>query len=104
MSLDAIKTIKDAEGEALIIKDEAAAEARRLILDADSKGRSAAEEAKRLANQQVNALFGEADARGKQAALDLAQTTENKKAAVRARGEGRLDEAASLIISSITGL
>lgn len=103
MSLDAIKTIKDAEAEALRIKDEAAANARKLILDADAKGRADTEEAKRLAERQASNSLNDADARGKQAALELAQTTENKKATIRARGEGRLDAAASLIISRITG-
>lgn len=101
MSLEAIKTITEAEEAARRLKAEAAVDAKRMISEAKAAGQKALEAAEQKANEELRGLRGKADEKATSDAKELAENTENKKAAMRVRAEGRLDKAAQLIVERI---
>ena len=101
MSFEAITQINLAEesakkGRAQVIADSKAAEAA-----AVEAGKAAVEAAVANARQQVQALQAEAEAKATAKANALAGETENQKAAMRACAEGKLEQAAALIVERI---
>lgn len=101
MSFEAITMINQAEesakkGRAQVLADSKAAEAA-----AVEAGKAAVEAAVANARQQVQTMQGELEAQANAAAKALASETENQKAAMRACAEGKLDQAAALIVERI---
>lgn len=101
MSFEAITQINQAEeaakkGRAQVIADAKAAEAA-----AVEAGKAAVEAAVVNARQQVQDMQAELEAKANAAAEVLASETENRKAAMRACAEGKLDQAAALIVERI---
>ena len=101
MSLEAIKTISEAEEAVHRRKAEAQQEAKRLLAEAQQEAEKALDAAKAKAAEELKVLSKNADEKSKADALELAGTTENKKAAMRVRAESRLDEAAKCIVERI---
>ena len=101
MSLEAIKTITEAEEAARRLKAEAAAEAKRMIGEAKAAGQEALDAAEKKANEELRELRAKADEKATADAKELAAGTENKKAAMRVKAESRLDKAAQLIVERI---
>jgi V/A-type H+-transporting ATPase subunit G/H len=101
MSLDAIKTISQAEDKAKLAKSEAAAAAKKKIAEAESEGKLAVEQARAKANDELHDLTRKADEKAKEEAKALAATTENKMATMRVRAEGSMDKASDLIVERI---
>ena len=84
MSFEAITTISEAEESAKRMKAEALSAAK------------AAEAAAELAE-----LRAKSDEKAKEDARQLASDTENRKAAMRARADARLEKAAALIVERV---
>ncbi len=101
MSLEAIKTISEAEEAVRRRKAEAQLEAKRAIADAQAAADAAVEAAKAKAADELQGLVKTADDKSRADALELAGNTENKKAAMRVHAESRLDAAARFITERI---
>ena len=101
MSLEAIKAISDAEEAARRIKTNAAGEAKKLLESAEAEGISAIEAAEKRAVAELRELQKKADEKVTEEVHKLASASENKKAALRARAEARLDSAALLVAERI---
>jgi V/A-type H+-transporting ATPase subunit G/H len=103
MSLEAIKSISEAEERARKAKQEAQQRAEKAADDARKAGNDAIEATIERAQTEVAALKRAADAKAAESAKELVSTTANKRAAIRARAEGRLDAAAGIIVERIVG-
>ena len=101
MSLEAIKTISEAEESARQIKAEAAQEARRILERAQADGLASIEAAEKKAAAELRELQKKADEKVMTEAQELAKITENKKATMLARAEARLASAAVLVVERI---
>jgi vacuolar-type H+-ATPase subunit H len=101
MSLEAIKTIGEAEENAKRIRADAASDAKKAIADAEAAGHAAIDAAIRKAEDELRELTKKADEKATADAQQLADDTENKKAAMRARAEKLVDKAASLVVERI---
>lgn len=101
MSLEAIKTITDAEEAARRVKAEAAAAARNALAEAKAAAQAAIEAAEKKAQEELRELVRKADEKATADARELALNTENKKAAMRVKAESRLDQAAGLVVERI---
>lgn len=101
MSLEAIKTISEAEEAVRRKKAEAQQEAKRELAEAQAQVDEAVAAARVKAAEELKVLSRNADDKSKADALELAGSTENKKAAMRVRAQSRLDEAAKCIVERI---
>lgn len=101
MSLEAIKTISEAEETVRRRKAEAQQEARRAIAAAQAAADAALADARAKAADELQGLVKTADEKARADALELAGNTENRKAAMRVHAESRLDEAARFIVERI---
>ena len=101
MSLEAIKTISEAEEAVHRRKAEAQQEARRAIAEAQAAADAVVDAAKAKAADELQGLVKTADDKSRADALELAGNTENKKAAMRVHAESRLDDAARFIVERI---
>jgi V/A-type H+-transporting ATPase subunit G/H len=101
MSFEAITTIAQAENEAKAAVSAAEAKSKQLIADAEAAGKAAVEAAGSKADEELAELSRQAKEKAKGDAQTLAGELENQKAALRARAEARLDQAASLVVERI---
>ena len=101
MSLEAIAAITGTEEKVRQMKAEAAAEAKRSIAQAQASGEEAIASAIKKADAEIAELMKKAEEKAKADASGLAQSSENKKAAMRAKADARLDKAAELIVERI---
>jgi V/A-type H+-transporting ATPase subunit G/H len=101
MSFEAINSVVQAEAEAKAAVAAAEAKARQMILDAQAAGKAAVEAAGDKADSALAELRRKADAEAMDKASELQRDVENKKAALRARAEARLEQAASLVVERI---
>ncbi|MEG1632837.1 MAG: hypothetical protein RR314_02170 [Oscillospiraceae bacterium] len=101
MSLEAITTISEAEESARRIKAQALTEAKSAQAAAEAESKAVIAAALKKAEGEIRESRALADAKAMAEAQQLAEDTENKKAAMRARAEGRLSKAASLIVERI---
>ena len=104
MSLEAIKSISAAEDEARQAKLRAQQNAREAIEEAEKAGREAIASMKIRAESEIAHLKRAADQKAAEQAVELASTTANRQATLRARAEGRLDRAAQLIVERIVNV
>lgn len=101
MSFEAIASITQAEAEAKAAVAAAQARAKALVSEAEAAGKAAVEAAEAKAESELGELRRQADDRARSDARALSGDTENSKAALRARAEARLDQAASLVVERI---
>jgi len=101
MSFEAITMINRAEESAKTGRAQVLAEAKAAEAAAVEAGKAAVEAAVAKARQEVQAMQAELTAKATAAADVLAGETENQKAAMRACAEGKLDQAAALIVERI---
>lgn len=101
MSLDAIKSIASAEEQAQ--QDIAAAkrEAEKSVAAAREAGDAVIAKAKDRADGEISALMKATERKAAENAAELMENTANKCAAITARAENRMDEAASLIVRRV---
>ena len=101
MSFEAITMINQAEESAKKGRAQAVADAKAAEAAAVEAGKAAVEAAVAQARQTVQEMHEQLDAKASAAAAALAADTENQKAAMRACAEGKLDQAAALIVERI---
>lgn len=101
MSLEAIASITKAEDRARQMKADAAAEGKRALAQAKADGQARIEALAAKADAEIAELTKKAEDKAKGDAHELAQSYENKKAAMRVKAEARLDKAAELIVERI---
>ena len=101
MSFEAITAISAAEEKARQMKAEALAAAKAGEAAAVEEGKLTMEAARKKAESEVRELRAKSDEKAKQDAVALASDTENRKAAMRARADARMDKAAALIVERV---
>lgn len=101
MSLEAMKIISEAEETARHRKADAVQEAKRTVAQAQSLAAEAIEAAHKKAAEELGELSRNAAEKAKADVIELAGNTENRKAAMRAHAESKLDDAARLIVERI---
>lgn len=101
MSLNAIKSITEAEEAAKNAKLEAQAKNKRDAEQAEKSGREAIDASLKQADEEIRHLKKESENKAEEWATELAATTANKRAALRAQAEGKLARAADLIVERI---
>ncbi len=101
MSFEAITSIAQAEAEAKATVAAAEARAKQLLAEAETAGKAAVEAAGAKADSELAELRRQADEKAMTEAGGLSKETENKKAALRAKAEARLEKAAALVVERI---
>ena len=101
MSLEAIKTISEAEEQAKNIRAVAAAEAKRVLGEAEAAGKAAVEAAEKKGRDELAELAKKADEKALESAKALAAENDKLKAGLRDRAEKRMEQAVSLIVERI---
>lgn len=101
MSLEAIQKVTETEQDSRTRKAEAAAEAKRIVAEADRMGRQAVVEARAAAEEQVKAMLAGAETCAGE--RTEAARAENAKAcaALKERARPQLDQAADLIVEKV---
>ena len=101
MSFEAITAISAAEEKARQMKAGALAAAKAAEAGGVVEGKLTTEAARKKAGSEVRELRAKSDEKAKQDAVALASDTENRKAAMRARADARMDKAAALIVERV---
>ena len=101
MSLEQIKRVVDAEENGDEARRKAAAEAKRLVADADADGRRAYAGAVAAANEKAKLLFEEAQRQGEAEAANIAERTRRDCDALEKAAMPNMDKAVSLILGRI---
>ncbi len=101
MSLEAIKSISAAEAGSQQAIADASAAAKRSVAEAERAAADAIAQARKKAEEETAALLKASDERAAENAAKLRENTSNKCAAMCARAERLLDEAASLIVGRV---
>ena len=101
MSLEFIKLVISAEENALSSKRHAEKQAEDAIMEARRKGRSGVAETLERADSEIAHLIHAADRKAMEDARELASTTANRLATLRARAERRQSDAAALAFKRI---
>ena len=101
VSLEAIKSISEAEEDARQAKIRAQQKARESAEDVEKTGKEAVASSITRAESEIANLKRVADQKASEQAVELASTTANKQATLRARAESRFDRAAQLIVERI---
>lgn len=101
MSFEAVTFINNAEKEAKNLIDEANAKAKQILAEADAAGKAAVDAALAKADSELSVLRSRSDEKAAEDSEHIGENVENKKAAIRARAESRLDKAAAIIAERI---
>ena len=101
MSLDALKSISDAEEKAKLAILTAKKEAADAIEQVEKEGSETVAATVLRAKNEIAHLMRASDAKAAEDAKELVSNTANRRAALRARAENRLDKAAGTIIERI---
>ena len=101
MSFEAIASITKAEADAKAAVAQADAKARQMRADAENAGRAAIEVAGEKAGHEIAELRRQTDEKAMDAASGLSRELEATKAALRAKAEAKLQQAATLVVERI---
>ena len=101
MSFEAITSITGAEAAAKATIAGAELKAKQMLADAQSAGKLAVEAAGKKAEGELQELNRQAADKARADAETVSGELENRKAALRARAEARLEEAATLVVERI---
>ena len=101
MSLEAIKTIADAEENSRLLLQGARNAAKKAVSDAEKAGAAAVTGARERAAVELHELMKTAEEKAATSAVELSQTTESKCAAIRAKTMTRMDDAAAFIVRRV---
>lgn len=101
MSLEAIQKVTETELNSRTRKADAAAEAKRIVAEAERMGRQTVTQARAAAEDEVKAMMAAAEARAGERAK--AAQAENERACEQLKEEARpkLDRAADLIVEKV---
>lgn len=101
VSFEAIASITKAEADAKAAVAQADVKARQMRADAENAGRAAIEAAGEKAGHEIAELRRQADEKAMDAASGLSRELEATKAALRAKAEAKLQQAATLVVERI---
>ena len=101
MSIEAILSIKAVEEKAKAKKQEAVAEAKRAVAAARQQGAQKIAEAVSRAEAEIKDMTAKADDIARASVTETAAQNENRKAALLAKGNAKLEKAAELIVERI---
>ena len=101
MSLEAVKQVTDAEQLSKERKAQAVLDAKQLVATAEKAGVQAVAEAKKQAEAKVKELLAQAEQSAAGEVADIRKQADADCAALRTKAEGRLEEAASLIVRKV---
>lgn len=101
MSLEAIKLVAQTEAETKQRKAEAAAAAKKLVSDAEQAGQEALRAACAKAETDAKELLLRAEERAAARAAEIAAQSKQECADLRSTAEGKLEEAAALIVRRV---
>ena len=101
MSFEAIYNISQAESEGKAAVAAAEAKAKGLIAEAEAAGKASVQEAIARADRELEMLYARAGEKNSSDAGALARELEDRKAALLAKAQARLDSAASLVVERI---
>ncbi|NCB62404.1 MAG: hypothetical protein EOM52_02140 [Clostridia bacterium] len=104
MSLDAVQKVTESEQRAMKAKAEAAEQAKRMLSDAENAGRARLESARTEADSRVKELIAGAEERAVASTQTVMEETQRKCDDLRHMAEGRLQDAAALIIGKVVGV
>ena len=98
MSLEAMDRIALAEEKARQIRAAALQEANRILDNANAEGKAAVEAAENRARAEIRDLIKNANDKAKEEAEVLASNTRNRKAAMMARAERKMEPTVSMVV------
>lgn len=101
MSLEAVKQVAEAEQLSKERRAQAALDAKKLLADAEKAGQQAVADAKKQAEAQAKELVAKAEQDAAGDAARIKEQADADCAALRSKAEGRLEEAASLIVRKV---
>ena len=101
MSLDAMKQVTQAEQNTRYEKAEAAAAAKRAVADAERDGKVRLQEARAQAESQAREMLAQAEEKAARHTDEVLAQTRKTCDELREKAEGRLDEAAALIVRRV---
>ena len=101
MSFEAIQKVTEAEQEVKKRRADAAAEAKRIVAEADRMGRQAVASERAAAEAKVKAMMAEAEARAGERAQRTHEENAGACAALKERARPQLDRAADLIVEKV---
>lgn len=101
MSLDAIQKVTETEQNSRKRQAEAAAEAKRIVAEADRMGRQTVVQARAAADEKVKAMMAEAESRAGERAKATQAANAEACAALKERARPQLDRAADLIVEKV---
>ena len=101
MSLEAVKRVTEAEQLSKDRKAQAVLDAKQLVADAEKAGQQAVADAKKQAEARVKELLAKAEQDAAGEVADIRKQAEADCAALRTKAEGRLEDAASLIVRKV---
>lgn len=101
MSLEAIQKVTETERNSRTRKAEAAAEAKRIVAEADRMGRQTVAQARAAADETVKAMMAEAEARAGEQAKQIQAANAEACALLKEKARPNLDRAADLIVKKV---
>ena len=101
MSFDAITGIAQAEDAAKVAVQYAQAQAKQMLVDAESEGKAEIDAAVARAEKELRVLRQKSDAKSVEDAKKLLNELETKKAVLQAGAEAKLDAASSLVAERV---
>ena len=101
MSFDAIQKVTETEQNSRSRKAEAAAEAKRIVAEADRMGRQLVVKCRTEAEERVKAMMAEAESRAAVRGGQIQADNGEACAALKERARPNLDRAADLIVEKV---
>lgn len=101
MSLDAIKIVSSAEQSAKERLQAGQAEAKKLVSEAETSGRTLKERRQTEADAEVRRLMDETEKQAERNAAKILSQTQAKCGEMRVLAEAKLDQAAALIVGRV---
>lgn len=101
MSFDAIQKVTETERNSRNRKAEAAAEAKRIVAEADRMGRQLVVQGRAAAEEKVKAMMAEAENRAGERAKAAQAENAEACAALKEHARPQLDRAADLIVEKV---
>lgn len=101
MSLEAIKQVTQAEADARQRQADAAVQAKKLVADAERAGKEVLVKARAEGAAKAKELMLQAEQRSAERTAQAAAQAEEECRALRSAAQGRLEEAAALIVRRV---
>lgn len=101
MSLEAIEKVAQTERDSQTRKTEAAAEAKRIVAEAEKNGRALVEQARAKAEAEGKVLLQQAEERASRVSADVLDKAKRDGQAMCQAAESKLDAAADFIVRRV---